>query len=635
MKMKKTILIKTVLLALLFSADALSAALPIGSQNLTFENILTNPGFENGSYGWTASGGAIKAANATAKGFGSFGYDWDSNAAAQTLTSTLVTIPAGLQGRNGVAYCSFKTVSGTATHTFTVDDGTNNLVTPVTIQSGTSSFVKNSTNFIFPSSGSVRIKVTSVAANEPEIYIDSCYMGEANNIGSTSQAQLLGTVKITGCSANWSTNAVAPSDFSPLTGCAYAVTGSAIAPSTNIPAIKFASLAAGNYMLQYEGQATQANGQGAYFNFWDGTNAAPETSFVGNGSGVSTPGLNQSISYSSPQTNVTLSIRAYASSASYAATLAGTTALPGVIKVWYFPSAQSQTINPNVTPASWSGYQNGISGGCSTASATYADPSACTGIALTQITNRNFGSVTSASGSLPGITFNAPKVGNYEICANPGISDSASSNVGARLVDGSGVVINPGTSVIVPNGFSGQPVSYPALCGGYNVTSIGSPITVKVQMGTNSGTAAITQAFGPTGTAAIQWTIKELDAAMPSPVLVGNVTTDSLSAERMVRIKFYGASAGTVCSISTCGVSSSLSGVTVTRSGTGLYSLNFPAGTFTALPACTGMASEQNFNGDVFVQNSTQTLTAYPFQTTRVTNVNFDMSGDIICIGPK
>lgn len=145
-------------------------------------NILPDPGFEAATSGWTASGGATATSNSTAKGTGSLGYDWDSNAASQTLMSTSVTIPNGLQSKNGVASCQIKTVSGTATHTLVVNDGTNDIGTPLTVGSSTTSFQETKINFVFPASGTIRLKLASVASNEPEIYIDDCKISLADNV---------------------------------------------------------------------------------------------------------------------------------------------------------------------------------------------------------------------------------------------------------------------------------------------------------------------------------------------------------------------------------------------------------------------------------------------------------------------
>lgn len=179
--MKKQIATLVLIIATIYSS-ALGAQTPIDSANNIFPNLLPDPGFELGGYGWTASGGATKTANTTAKGTGSKGYDWDSNASSQTLKSGLKTIPTGWYGRNGQAYCNIKTPSGTATHTFAVDDGTNT-INSTSIVSNTA-FKLSGVNFTFPTSGSIEITLTSVASNEPEIYIDDCYIGLASNIGS-------------------------------------------------------------------------------------------------------------------------------------------------------------------------------------------------------------------------------------------------------------------------------------------------------------------------------------------------------------------------------------------------------------------------------------------------------------------
>lgn len=182
--MKFKTILATILLA--FSTSALCAQTAIKDQQSFSPNLFTNPGFENGNYGWTVSGGATKTANATAKGTGSYGFDWDSNSAAQTMTQSVV-VPAAYYGQNGLAYCRIKTPSGSPTHTISVTDGsTTTYGGPTTIGSSTS-FVPSSINFVFPSSGSVSFIITSVASNEPEVYIDDCYIGLATNTSNTQQ----------------------------------------------------------------------------------------------------------------------------------------------------------------------------------------------------------------------------------------------------------------------------------------------------------------------------------------------------------------------------------------------------------------------------------------------------------------
>jgi microcystin-dependent protein len=180
------------------------------------------------------------------------------------------------------------------------------------------------------------IAITSTGTSGTVI-IDDAFVGTSAPFQNVNGAKLVGTVTITGCSAAWSTTSSTFASFGAQTGCSYATTGEALAPSTNIPAIKFASLPAGNYRLEYEGQAGSAtSGQNAIFQFWDGTNTAREQSNIAAGSSSAwASSISQSITYTAQQSNVTLSIRGKVSAGT--ATIYGVTSQPGTIKVWYFP----------------------------------------------------------------------------------------------------------------------------------------------------------------------------------------------------------------------------------------------------------------------------------------------------------
>lgn len=140
-------------------------------------NILANPGFEATTYstGWTASGGS-STAETTNPLYGVQSYNWDSNSAAQTLTSAAVTIPIGMRGVSAEVNCLIKTPSGTATHTITAFDGTSNVGTPITVTSSATP-TRSRETFTMPTSGTIALKITSVNANEPSITIDDCYVG--------------------------------------------------------------------------------------------------------------------------------------------------------------------------------------------------------------------------------------------------------------------------------------------------------------------------------------------------------------------------------------------------------------------------------------------------------------------------
>lgn len=136
-------------------------------------NIIANPGFE-GSTGWTASGGTFTYSSSSPLSGAKSGL-WNSDSAAQTLTGTAITIPEGLKDQSGFVTCRIQTASGTATHTMAVYDGSTNIFS-TTVNSSTAGEL-TSLKIKFPSSGTVAIRFTSVASNEPEIKIDSCFIG--------------------------------------------------------------------------------------------------------------------------------------------------------------------------------------------------------------------------------------------------------------------------------------------------------------------------------------------------------------------------------------------------------------------------------------------------------------------------
>jgi hypothetical protein len=231
------------------------------------------------------------------------------------------------------------------------------------------------------------------------------------------------------------------------------------------------------------------------------------------------------------------------------------------------------------TPASWSGSFT-TTGGCSTSSSTYADTSACTSASVTQTASRNFGEVTTAPGSIAGITANLPAGGMYEVCANLTVNSTGTSmTAGWRLVDGSGATINPGVAYFTTSGAN----NVIPLCGQYSAASA-SAVTFKVQGATSSGSVRIDNASAQvSGAVGIMWTIKHLDTPMGAPFMMGQYSSQGSSALRFEYIDVDNVCTSTPCTINRA----SSSWVTsVTRNGTGDYTLNLAAGSFASQPVC-------------------------------------------------
>lgn len=176
------LLISPLFVLLVLVPDAFPALNDFDRAEFANDNALAkfNPGFESGVTQWTASGGTLASNdNVTqlvpnSKQYGT----WDSNSAGQTLQTAAVTVAK-------TGNCEFAiwiaVPSGTATHTITVTDGSNDLVTAQTIVNNTNAF-QNFVSFPCPASGTVRGKLTSVNSNEPSISIDNARLGSSTRL---------------------------------------------------------------------------------------------------------------------------------------------------------------------------------------------------------------------------------------------------------------------------------------------------------------------------------------------------------------------------------------------------------------------------------------------------------------------
>jgi hypothetical protein len=175
---------KRFLLAAIFAVTSLTGILPAhadlkesDAQYVVPRNYVQNPGFENALSKWTSSGGTFtRASSGSNLVTGTSSGVWDSSAAAQTLSNSAFTIPVALKSKMGIAQCNILTPSGTATHLLQVYDGSI-AVASQTVQSSTTAKLTR-VPFKFPSSGTLRLRLLSVNANEPAIAIDDCFVGE-------------------------------------------------------------------------------------------------------------------------------------------------------------------------------------------------------------------------------------------------------------------------------------------------------------------------------------------------------------------------------------------------------------------------------------------------------------------------
>lgn len=616
--------------ALLFSHNAHTALSELDRSLIPARNLLSNPGFEAGLAGWTASGGTYTTSSTAANvGSGNSAGSWDASAAAQTFTSSAVAIPAGLYGRNGVASCLIK--GSGATHKLQAFDGTN-VLAETTITS-LSSYARTSVNFVFPSSANVQLRLSAVASNEPLIYVDDCIVADAMgvNLSQVNQASVYGSVsQAATASCTWTTTSTSFGNFAAVANCPTpTVSGNATAPSTKIPGITFPSLPPGDYMVMVNGVFHDATGDAnqCYYRLTDGTtNSFENQAWANTLVSIMPMGLTRKFSYTTAQSNVTFQIQAKSDNAT------NTCAVRAVesgfsIDVIRLPSSSELAVRPDQTPASWSGYHDSTCAWARTNTA-YGDPTADTTCTLTERNNRNFGTVTSylsGADKLPGIVFTPTRPGRYFVCAVTHFDNgTVATGNGLELSDTNGTVIAEQYSQQFVAGYT----QGHTLCGIYNAASVAST-TLRIRTLSTSGTLTL----GNVSTRpAIEWSITQLDAGMSNPVIVGQVSSNTSGQERVERARITCSSSAAVQSQSGSWISS------VGNVSSGVCTLTIAAGTFSSTPSCVHILKNATTLGGSYALNVVSTsatsigLGCY-YVTGSSNCVGFE--SEVLCMGPR
>ena len=598
-------------------------------------NLLTsNPEFESGiSQGWTNSGGSWAAASSGSnllygKGSGVF----NSSTGSQYVRSDAYTLPAGLtdSGRTCMVRMYYK--GGDANYTLRALDGSNTIITGSSVTlAAASSTTSIFQTFPCPTSGSMKLEVVSTG-DGAELAIDRMYLGEMDLLQQVSQASFYGSAAwVATASCSWTLTSTSFTSYSADSDCTTpggsSLKGNAVAPSTKIPAIRFQNLPPGKYFLVATGYFTQnSNTNQSVWRFYDGSTASTEeTPVYSSGTAVVTGTVMGTLEYTTTQSDITIQIQGKGSGSN--ATEIINTAQPLVINVFRYPTSTDTVFRPDQVANSWSGYHDSTCS-WSVASATVQDPSADSTCGFSERVNNNFGTVTSrlsGSDKLPGIVFTPSRPGTYYVCATIGAYNSSSSAEfkarfwdGTTAIDGQDWTSGSASTIKVPI----------PLCGLYKATSTSS-VTLSVQIAASTGTASISAA-NPTS-AAIAWTIYQIDQKLPAPILVGGVTSDSTGGiEKICRATI---AEGAACSSSPCTItrqSGCLS--SVTRSGTGQYTANFVGSAFSAAPSCVILPGTG--------ANEAQVPSAI---TTSALALGFSNNGSsadaqnfqIICVGPK
>jgi hypothetical protein len=292
------------------------------------------------------------------------------------------------------------------------------------------------------------------------------------------------------------------------------VTGGVSAPTTKVPGVRLQNLPPGNYAFYVTNffQKQNAASEEYALRFFDGTNGfSPQGAIAASDAGQTS--LYGFVSYANAQSDITVQLQAIRNGTN-ALSIRGDTR-DFEISIYRFPTSSETAARVDTLPASWSGYH---SNNCtfSRTSTSLGDFPADSTCDFAELTNRNFGTVTSAlSGSdkLPGITFTPTRAGRFLILANfSGLKTVAGNTATYELYDG--------TTGLNYTQFSSPGNEYVALTlQGVVTASSASAVTVKIRGATESGDVRITGSTSA-GNSFIRWTIIALDQSFPAPVLV-------------------------------------------------------------------------------------------------------------------
>lgn len=580
--------------AFLFLDHASGALNDVDKQYFWTKNLLLNGGAENGKgsgvHKWTASAGTFATATSGSNLLtGRVSFTWDAAASADTLSYGQITVPNGLKGKNGLAICKTMVPSGTATHSFQVYDGTNVLGSVTIVSSTTPTYQYAS--FIWPSSGYVLPRLYA-NANEPSVTLDDCWLGDASevNISPISQAVLVGSAYIEGTTncASWARSSATLGAFSTDADCNGPTVEFNAGPGTiqttdaDLPQFTVNNLPPGTYEVHIEGGEAVPNATDDHiFAISDGTN---------------TRGGFSSLSTTSSAAGMTVTaIFNYTTSGNRTFAVFGATASAGSLtlrnrntreRIYFyitrFPSSNEMAYKPSQVPFYWEG-THGTTCSWTIGATTISSPQGDSSCTFTEAYNYNAGAVTTTffGGSVsltPGIVFQPPRVGLYDVCADA-ITGGTGSQIRTLALVSADLATVYDTKYATA-GAAGYSYSLkPCARVNYTNMSAGS-VTINSRIASDSGTISLSGGALASVQYSIRWTISDAVNRLTAPLLVNSVNTQlsSVLAYEAATINCDGGSA--ITSQDGAWVSS------VGNISAGACVVTLAAGAFSSAPRC-------------------------------------------------
>lgn len=630
-----------------------------------FNAITLNPEFEQAvSAGWTNTGGTfVQVTSGSNLLFGRGSATFDASATSQFFESNAYTVPEGLKARPCLVRAFY--LGGDANLKLQALDGSANVLGEVTLGTVTQA-TPIAAPFTCPSSGTIKLRVTSTA-DAAIASFDRMHLGENDQLFQFSQASYIGKANYANTAACvWSRTNTALGAFTADADCPVLTVADNPGPGTiqavdaDLPQLTINNLPPGVYHISVNVTVQAGAATTGTIAMSDGTTTTGQvTTALTNGDDYPLD-IHGSFTYTTTA-NRTFSIVGATANSSLSISMTNVATSPNPsglrFRIYRYPSTAEQALK--LDQAAWRVDAN-ISG---------ANPSLGTGTvaAYAEVTNgsltlvQNSGSqgvqIACASGTAStgttcsvnesvGIAFQAPRAGSVMACVSfshdasvAATSDVTSTFQIVETTNTSSAVVAEGNtrlqSEIEASGTGAVDISHPLrLCGTFNFVSAGLKTLRLAYEQTTSGTVNSNvldaDAAGANGQRDIHWEVFPMDVPLPMPILVNSVMSTSNGIERMERVS----SANVNCTSSPCGLDSSTPGVTsVTRTGTGLYSLNFSVGTYSAAPTCSGITRGAS---QLLTSSSVPTATAFTFEVRNsTTGAAADGAFHLVCQGAK
>lgn len=604
----------------LYTLDAAGVEKAVGTGSGGTPNYIINPSADsNATDGVTCSNATLTRdsdANKSVDGIASYQFQASAlNGYCQFATST---IPLGEQ--SGTCGFSASYMGDAANiHRLQLFDGSGKLVESVPLPASRTGFYQHTEEVTYPCGAVRSVRLTQTEAGTGQVLnVGRVTYSRAVGIGTAATSRWLGSATTpTTLNCGWTRTGVGSdtmASFAADADCPTAtVAGEASAPATKIPAITFTNVPAGRLICRATGGfgRSSATVTAAFFQFFDGTNGSLEqTVYHGDATTNTAPLIEGELSYSTPQSNLTVQIRGRVDSTAATAFVSSNL----MISCTHYPSASETTVrtpanawyvdamitggNPSLgtanvtaytemtdsslvlTPAAGSAPVGAVCSSTNAASAPVSHPSTST---------------CSAGSEGIGFTTYLQKAGVHEVCASYGweasVGPSTGAIIGTQLVEtasNSQTILQEGGTRLPARVGAGSGTTSIGIvphtnCSLFNFSSAGQKtIRLMYEQGVSGSIASsliVADASSSFGQRNVRFTMRPYLQSSPAQQFVGSVTSRSAGALRFETANFTCSSSSGVNSASTPGW------VSVSNISSGQCTLTFnPA--FSATPWC-------------------------------------------------